>query len=72
MEKRRTLLDYYEQLPNAVAPKTEFVSRTAKRCGVKEATVRLWVKGKSRPSNKGYFEILSEETGISKENLFIE
>jgi len=64
------LTNYYEQLPTAKAPKTEFVSRAAKRCNVNEATVRLWVKGKSKPNNPEHFDILAEETGIDKENLF--
>ena len=64
------LTDYYEQLPTANAPKTEFVSRIAKRCNVNEATVRLWVKGKTKPNNTGHLDILAEETGIDKENLF--
>jgi hypothetical protein len=64
------LTDYYEQLPGAVAPKTEFVGRVAKRCQVNEATVRLWVKGKSKPCNLEWLDILAEETGLNKENLF--
>ena len=64
------LTKYYEQLPTANAPKTEFVSRVAKRCEVNEATVRLWVKGKSKPNNPEHLDILVEETGIDKDNLF--
>ena len=66
----RNLENYYEQLPGVNAPKTEFVSRVAKLCGVNEATVRLWVKGKSTPSDPKWLDILAEETGIDKENLF--
>jgi len=65
-----TLTDYYEKLPTLVAPKTEFVTRVASRCGVNLATARLWVKGKTKPGNQEHFDILAEETGIDKENLF--
>jgi len=64
------LSNYYEQLPTVNAPKTEFVSRVARLCGVNDATVRLWVKGKTKPNNPEHFDILAEETGIDKENLF--
>jgi hypothetical protein len=69
------LADYYEQLPDLTAPKTEFVSRLAQRCGLKEATVRLWLKGRTQPKRNSVdydriLDILAEETGIEKENLF--
>jgi transcriptional regulator with XRE-family HTH domain len=65
-----TLQSYYEALPKAVAPKTEFVERIAKKCGVRTNTVRFWVKGITRPSNPEHLEILAEETGIEVEELF--
>jgi len=64
------LKNYYEQLPAVTAPKSLFIAKVAKRCNVNEATARLWIKGKTKPGNPEYFDILAEETGISKENLF--
>jgi len=64
------LENYYEQLPALNAPKTEFVSRVAKLCGVNEATVRMWVKGKYKPCNPNCIDIIAKETGIEKEDLF--
>jgi len=67
---KMTLTGYYEGLPTATAPKTEFVKKIAEKCNVNEATVRLWVKGKTKPDNPDHVEILSIETGIEKEELF--
>ena len=66
----KRLTDYYEGLPPTYAPKTQFIKRVAERCGLAEQTVRLWVKGKYNPSEPKYLEVLEEETGISRENLF--
>lgn len=68
MEK--CLKKFYEDLPRVIAPKTEFVNKVAARCGVNAATVRLWVKGKVKPSEPEYMIILSEETGIEIDQLF--
>lgn len=69
-EKKRTLAEYYDSLPERTAPKTEFVTRVAERCNLKDATVRLWIKGKTRPSDENYEKILSEESGIPVNELF--
>ena len=66
----KRLTDYYEGLPPTYSPKTQFIKRVAERCGLAEQTVRLWVKGKYNPSEPKYLEVLEEETGISRENLF--
>lgn len=68
--KKSKLADYYESLPPSYSPKTQFIKRVAERCGLVEQTVRLWVKGKSNPSEPKHLEVLEEETGISRENLF--
>jgi len=64
------LAEYYEQLPEITAPKTEFVNRIAELCNLKAPTVRLWVKGKTTPNDPEHLTILAQETGIDKENLF--
>lgn len=67
----KTLKSFYEMLPNAAAPKTEFVKKVADRCGLDSGTVRLWVKGKTKPGKPEFLIILSEETGIEIEKLFL-
>lgn len=67
----KTLQDFYESLENRpTPPKTAFVKKIAKRTGKELATVRLWVKGETKPQDQSDWEILSEETGIAIENLF--
>lgn len=65
-----TLKDYYDSLKRPVPPKKDFVRRVSERCGVDLETVRVWISGKSKPSKQEYYEVLSEETGISIEMLF--
>lgn len=69
-KERFTLTEYYRKLPVSYSPKTQFIKRVAERCETAEQTVRLWVKGRTRPSDTKFLEILEEETGISRENLF--
>lgn len=64
------LMQFYEKLPKPEPPKTTFVRKMADLCGVDVATVRWWVKGRTRPSNKAHYDILSEATGIPKDQLF--
>ena len=66
----KKLSDYYESLPASYSPKTQFIKRVADRCNLSEQTVRLWVKGKYTPSDEKYLEILEDETGILRDNLF--
>jgi len=67
----KTLTSFYEGLPHASAPKTEFIKKIADRCGIDAGTVRLWVKGKTKPGKSEFLTILSEETGIEVERLFV-
>lgn len=64
------LMQFYESLPKPEPPKTTFVKNVAERCGVDVSTVRWWVKGRTKPSNKQHYDILSEATGIPKNQLF--
>ena len=64
------LKTFYKNLPRAVAPKTDFVERVAEKTGKNIATVRLWVTGKTKPSDPKDLETLAELTGIQVENLF--
>lgn len=66
----QNLNEFYMNLPRATTPKTDFVKRIAFRCETDPQTVRLWIRGKSKPSKQEYIKILAEETGIKEENLF--
>ncbi len=65
-----TLSRYYHALERPVPPKTEFIRRVAGRCGVDPATVRAWILGGVRPGNDKYYDVLVDETGIPKDQLF--
>jgi hypothetical protein len=69
-EKVNYLGDYYQSLPEAVYPKTEFINKVALKCNVSAATVRNWVCG-MKPRNKKHIDILSEMTGIPADKLFV-
>jgi hypothetical protein len=65
-----TLSGYYNNLPLPSHPKTEFVKRVAGLCGVNMETVRCWLRGDSKPGDERHYEVLVEETGIPKHQLF--
>ena len=70
MKKKTGLMKYYDGLPETTSPKTEFVERAAKVCGVSETTVRNWVKGNTAPADSAHVKKLSKLTGINENNLF--
>lgn len=65
------LKTFYKSLPDAVAPKTEFIRKIARICEVGEPTVRLWVAGTTRPANDEHVNVLSRESGIPVNELFV-
>lgn len=65
-----TLKGYYEKLPDANYPRTEFVNRIIARTGKSVQTVRNWVIYGMKPKKTEHSQILSEETGIPVENLW--
>ena len=65
-----TLNDYYESLPPRTSPKAEFVKEIVAVCNVDLNTAKLWVRGKTTPSNPEHRRILSKVTGIPEEELF--
>lgn len=65
-----TLKGYYQSLPLRNAPRYNFLTEVAKRCKVTEQTVRNWVLYGVKPQQQVHIEILSEMTGIKKENLW--
>lgn len=67
---KQTLSEFYQNLKYVTPPKTEFVKRVAGRCGLTDEAVRRWVMGKNKPSEEKHLEILEEETGIPRDQLF--
>lgn len=70
--KKRTLREYYDTLPKASHPKTDFINEVAVEAGVSTATVRNWMVYGMRPQNKAHIDILVEKTGIPAEELWEE
>lgn len=73
-EKKRklTLKGYYQQMPDAYHPKTDFINQVAIEAGVSTATVRNWVIYGMKPQNQRHVEILSRVTGIPSAQLWEE
>lgn len=69
--QKMTLKGYYDSLPNASYPKTDFVTKVQMLCGVSMTTARNWIEGKTRPCKLENIEKLSELTGIDKEQLWM-
>lgn len=69
-EQKMTLKGYYDGLPQSSFPKTEFIKAVAEKTGVCTATVRNWIAYGMKPYNVEHINILSEMTGIPKEELW--
>lgn len=67
--KKMTLRGYYENLPSATYPKSDFIRKVTSVCGCTEAAVRSWLRGSSKPA-KEREKKLSNLTGIPEENLW--
>lgn len=67
-----TLKGYYKNLPESVHPKTEFINEIIKRTGVSFNTARNWVIYGMKPNNPEHISVLSEITGIPRNNLWSE
>lgn len=67
---KMTLKGYYDNLPSADCPKTNFINKIAARTKVSVTTVRNWIFYGMKPSNQDYIRILSEETGIPENCLW--
>lgn len=68
--KKKTLKFYYDSLPKQTSPKSDFIREVAERCKLSEQTVRFWIYDKFKPSREEFYEVLSEMTGIPKDDLF--
>lgn len=69
--KKLALKDYYNSLPNATFPRTEFINKITSACNVSFSTARNWVLGLSTPKNpEKVGALLSSITGIPQEKLW--
>lgn len=68
--KKMTLQDYYEDLPDAEYPKTNFINSVVSKTGVSAATVRNWIFYGMKPANDKHVSVLVELTGIPAEELW--
>lgn len=69
-KQQMTLKGYYDGLPTASYPKTEFVNKLSILCKTSTTTVRNWIRGVAKPKQERCVEILAKETGIPKELLW--
>ena len=70
--KKITLRGYYKALPEPTYPKKDFIQAVATRCNVTLTTANNWVKYGIKPNNPEHVRVLSEMTGISPEELWID
>lgn len=68
--KKITLQDYYENLPDAEYPKTNFINSVVSKTGVSASTVRNWIFYGMKPANENHIDVLVEITGIPAEKLW--
>jgi len=64
------LQQFYEQIPEPTAPKSDWVRMVAEKLEVSEATVRSWIQGRNKPRHPSLLRGLSEITGIPENELF--
>ena len=69
-KEKITLLGYYEGLPDATCPKTDFINEVASKTGVTSSTVRNWIFYGMKPANKNHIKVLVEVTGIPANELW--
>lgn len=71
-QKKMTLRGYYESLPDATCPKTDFINEITSRTGVTSSTVRNWIFYGMKPANENHIGVLVEVTGIPADKLWAE
>lgn len=69
-KEKITLQGYYEKLPEAEYPKTNFINTVVSKTGVSTATVRNWIFYGMKPANDKHINVLVELTGIPAEELW--
>ena len=70
--RKMTLRGYYESLPDATCPKTDFINEIASKTGVTSSTVRNWIFYGMKPANENHIGVLVEVTGIPADKLWAE
>lgn len=71
-QEKMTLRGYYESLPDATCPKTDFINEIASKTGVTSSTVRNWIFYGMKPANENHIGVLVEVTGIPADKLWAE
>lgn len=64
------LRDYYNALPDATFPKSDFYRKVIEHCKVTKNAVYKWLTGETKPHNQADRQFLSELTGIPVEDLW--
>lgn len=67
---KMTLRGYYEGLPDATYPKTNFINEIALKAGVTSTTVRNWIFYGMKPANESHINVLVDVTGIPENELW--
>lgn len=65
-----TLKEYYDGLPEKTAPKSDFIRKVTRACGVTPCTVRNWIKGSFTPDDPDNRSLISRLTHIPESELF--
>lgn len=69
-KEKMTLRDYYECLPDASCPKTDFINKVTSKTGVTSSTVRNWIFYGMKPANENHIMALTDITGIPENELW--
>lgn len=69
-KEKMTLRGYYDELPDAECPKTNFINTIVARTGVSATTVRNWIFYGMKPANENHINILVDVTGIPANELW--
>lgn len=69
-KEKMTLRGYYECLPDANCPKTDFINEVASKTGVTSSTVRNWIFYGMKPANESHVDVLVKITGIPATELW--
>lgn len=69
-KEKMTLRGYYDGLPDAECPKTNFINTIVARTGVSATTVRNWIFYGMKPANENHINILVDVTGIPANELW--
>lgn len=67
---KMTLKDYFNAIPEASAPRTDFLKHISEICNVPFTTARSWFVYGIKPRDPKTIDILSKETGIDPEDMW--